>query len=112
MDPKPVKEKEHDQTIDRKTVVYDVKARTNGWGRTYNENNETDIKYTPKYPRIAPISPHILQKYSFGEGVSKSGIKTNIHKKKLQHKEQNIKFTTELAARAEILLPEDSGCVF
>jgi hypothetical protein len=50
-----------------------------------------------------------LAHHSRGEGLSGDGIKTNFHQKKLEKREANIEFSIEQAARAEILLPEESG---
>lgn len=65
----------------------------------------------PKYPGKPPIPDELLEKHSRGSEINKSGIKTSIHKKKLERKERNIKFSTEQAARTEILLTENSGLV-
>lgn len=65
----------------------------------------------PKYKGRLPIPDALLQKYDKGDGVDKSRIKTKIHKKKIERKEQNIKFASEFAARTEILLTEQPGYV-
>lgn len=56
-----------------------------------------------------PVSKEALERHSRGEGLNKQRIRTGIHKKRLEHKEKNIAFANEQAARTEVLLTEDSG---
>lgn len=58
-----------------------------------------------------PVSEEALAKHSRGEGLNKQKIRTGIHKKRLEYKEQNIAFANEQAARTEILLTESAGYV-
>ncbi|KAL1491613.1 hypothetical protein ABEB36_012185 [Hypothenemus hampei] len=50
-----------------------------------------------------------LEKHSKGEGVNLKKLKTKIHAKKFETKEKEVKFATEIAAKAEILLTEQKG---
>lgn len=43
-----------------------------------------------------------LEKHSKGEGVNLKKIETKIHKKKLEEKEKQIKFASEIAAISEV----------
>ncbi|XP_067004515.2 WD repeat-containing protein 46 [Anabrus simplex] len=61
------------------------------------------------FPGRAPVPEEKLQKHSRGVGLDEDGIKTNFFKKKLKKREKIIAFSTEQAARTEILLPEESG---
>ncbi|KAL3280378.1 hypothetical protein HHI36_017866 [Cryptolaemus montrouzieri] len=65
----------------------------------------------PKFKGRVPIPQELLNKYGKGEGVDNKSIKTKTHQKKIERKEENIKFATEQAARTEILLTEQSGCL-
>ncbi|KAK9871207.1 hypothetical protein WA026_011486 [Henosepilachna vigintioctopunctata] len=65
----------------------------------------------PKFKGRAPIPEELLEKYGKGEGLDCKEIKTKIHQKKIEKKELNIKFATEQAARTEILLTEEYGCL-
>lgn len=62
------------------------------------------------FPGPAPIAPEKLKKYKRGvpEKVY-SGVKTNHHKMVMLKKEKKISFAARTAARAEMLLPEESG---
>lgn len=99
----------------KKEVVYNVQVKPNVWGRRHADSKIKTVKKipnpNPKYPGKAPVAKELLEKHSRGNGVDKSGIKTSIHKKKQERRERNIEFSTEQAARAEILLTEDSGLV-
>lgn len=63
----------------------------------------------PMYPGRAPVDKKKLLYHSRGDGLEGSGIKTNYKKKKLQNREKKIEYSVEQAARAELLLPEESG---
>ncbi|GJQ68937.1 hypothetical protein Trydic_g6123 [Trypoxylus dichotomus] len=93
----------------KKELVYNVKIKPNVWGRKQEHQVKRIPNPNPKYPGKPPIPKELLEKYSRGDGINKSGIKTNIHKKRQENKERNIQFSTEQAARVEILLTEDSG---
>ncbi|XP_034249129.1 WD repeat-containing protein 46 [Thrips palmi] len=56
-----------------------------------------------------PVPKEKLLKYSRGDGMDGSGVKKNVLKAKLERREKAIEFSTEQAARLEILLPEDTG---
>lgn len=102
-----------DETEIGKIKTYKVKPRFKKWGRKYEDERLKSTKQTfnrrSRFPDRMPIPEEKLQKYSTGIGLDKTGVKTEIHRKRLERKEINIKFATELAARAEILLTEDSG---
>lgn len=59
-----------------------------------------------------PVPKEKLLKHSRGEGMDGSGVKVKLLKKKIEKREKMIEYSTEQAARLEILLPEDSGSVF
>ncbi|XP_076258041.1 WD repeat-containing protein 46 [Rhynchophorus ferrugineus] len=70
----------------------------------YNTNKPKDVtKKRYEMPK------ETLDKYSRGEGVNISKVHTKIHRKKIEKKEDNIKFAAELSAKTEVLLTEDSG---
>ncbi|CAH0547540.1 unnamed protein product [Brassicogethes aeneus] len=75
------------------------------------QNNPIVRKKTvnPKYRGKVPVSKELLNKYSQGKGANINGVRTIVHQKKLEKKEHDIKLATEIAARAEILLTEESG---
>ncbi|XP_050303396.1 WD repeat-containing protein 46 [Anthonomus grandis grandis] len=50
-----------------------------------------------------------LEKHSKGEGVNLKKIHTKVHQKKAEEKERDIKYATDVAATAEVLLTEESG---
>lgn len=56
-----------------------------------------------------PVPKEKLLKYSRGEGLDGKGVKKNVFKTKLERREKIIDYSTEQAARLEILLPEDQG---
>lgn len=63
----------------------------------------------PLFKGRPPIPKEHLEKHSRGKGLDEKQIRTRTHKKKLLQKEKNIQIANEIAARAEILLTEDSG---
>lgn len=72
-------------------------------------NQKGSKKSNSKYPGKPPVSKELLKKHSRGPGLNKHGVKTDIYKKKLDRKDKTIKYAHELAARTEVLLPEDTG---
>lgn len=56
-----------------------------------------------------PVSEEALARHSRGEGLNKQKIRTGVYRKRLEHKEKNIAYANEQAARTEILLTESSG---
>ncbi|XP_031849560.1 WD repeat-containing protein 46 [Nomia melanderi] len=68
-----------------------------------------------KYRKRPPIDEELLKKHSRGEGVNvqvaTSKIKSKIQKQKLERNERVIDHTIKAAARAELLLTEDYGCL-
>lgn len=97
--------------------VVDIKKKP--WGRreadkkTRNKKGSKIIRQksnpNPKFRGKWKPPPESVEKYSKGEGVNLKGVRTSIHKQKLEKKERKIKFAVEEAARTEILLPEVSG---
>lgn len=65
--------------------------------KNINEANLPDIRYSPSYPLYWPIS-NVLQ------NVEDKKLRNNIRKAELK-----IQQASELAARAEVLLPAESG---
>lgn len=88
-----------------------IHVQKNKFKSNARSSNETKKKPNPnpKYKGRIPIPDAVLKKYDKGEGVDQSSIKTKLHRNKIERKEQNIKFATELAARTEILLTEQAG---
>lgn len=75
-----------------------------------NEERKFKAKYRKsKYPGAAPINRKALERQYRGEGIARSGVKTEFFKKKLKNKEKQIKFAEIQAARTEILLKENDG---
>ncbi|XP_039281120.1 WD repeat-containing protein 46-like isoform X2 [Nilaparvata lugens] len=67
---------------------------------------KTEIIERPK------IAPEKLEVYSRGAGLSDvSGIKTKLNQQKVKNKENTVLWASELAARTEILLTEEFGCL-
>lgn len=75
---------------------------------------QSKVKYDidPNLKGKASIPKELLFKHSRGEAVNKDRVKTFIHKKKMERKERNIQVANEQAARAEVLLIEDSGFAY
>lgn len=65
-------------------------------------------QYVDKRPNIPK---NVLDKYSRGENVDESGIKTKHFKAKQQRKEVYLEYATEQAARTELLLTEQQGFI-
>jgi U3 small nucleolar RNA-associated protein 7 len=62
------------------------------------------------YPGEAPIPKEKLQKHSRGKGVNLyKGVKTPLKRLQISQKEKKFKMSAKLAARTELLLPEESG---
>ncbi|VVD02379.1 unnamed protein product [Leptidea sinapis] len=62
-----------------------------------------------KYAGKASINPEELAKHSRGEKLEGKGVTHPLHAIKLKKKENKYKFAQEQAARAEILLTENTG---
>jgi hypothetical protein len=90
-------------------VTYKRKA----WrGRNYEDDRLAGAGVQEQWNRKSkpvPVPEEKLAYHSRGEGLSADGIKTTFHQKKLKKREENIEFSIEQAARAELLLPEESG---
>ncbi|RZF45355.1 hypothetical protein LSTR_LSTR002798 [Laodelphax striatellus] len=60
----------------------------------------------------AKIAPEKLEVYSRGAGLSDvSQVRTKLNQQKVKNKENTLLWASELAARTEILLTEESGCL-
>ncbi|XP_025834816.1 WD repeat-containing protein 46 [Agrilus planipennis] len=107
------KEQRNPNKISRKNVKYSPNTKPKLWDHRTRDGGVKKIKYVPnpnpKFPGRVPIPKQKLQRHSRGEGIEKKGIRTGVHRKRFEKKEKNIKLATELAARAEILLAEDTG---
>jgi hypothetical protein len=90
-----------------------VKYKRKPWrGRNHEEDRLAAARVQPPWNRTSkrvPIPEEKLAHYSRGEGLSGDGIKTGFYQKKLKKHEADIQFSIEQAARAELLLPEESG---
>ncbi|KAG8319353.1 WD repeat-containing protein 46 [Homalodisca vitripennis] len=58
-----------------------------------------------------PVPEHVMKKFSRGEGVKGTGIKTNFEKIKVLKNEKIVTWASEQAARTTILLTENSGFI-
>lgn len=105
------KKKPHNAKI--KTYRVDLKRREFKKERSAATNRKKVVKTAnkpnPKFKGRVPIPKEKLEKHSRGDGLQLDRVKTLTHKKKLERKEKNIKFSNEEAARTEILLTEQSG---
>lgn len=92
-----------------------MKVKKRPWGRKEQDRRDRSqkikllVQKQKKLPKRPPIAPELLEKYSRGEGLNVKGVRTSVYKKKFEHREKDIKFANEFAARAEILLTEQSG---
>lgn len=109
-------EEESSETPHPKVITYNVNPKKRAWGRrqadkqTKKKKNLVQIPNpNPKFKGKVKVPKQLLKKYSRGEGINKTGIKTTIHQKKIEKKEKVIKFATIQAARAEVLLTEEDG---
>ncbi|XP_040565996.1 WD repeat-containing protein 46 [Lepeophtheirus salmonis] len=65
------------------------------------------------YPGKAPVDSERMKKHSRGEkGVSFRNIKGKFNKKEMKKKEKDLVLAQEIAARNELLLPEDENAGF
>ena len=70
-----------------------------------DDKEDTDI-----YPGKAPISADKLLKYDKGQAEDfEKGIRESLNKERIQRHEKLVEYSTQQAARAELLLPEESG---
>jgi hypothetical protein len=103
-------EKSHKE-IDALVTV--VKYKRKAWrGRGYEDDKLAQARVQAPWNRkskCVPVPEEKLAHHSRGEGLSGVGIKTDLHQKKLKKHEADIEFSIEQAARAELLLPEESG---
>lgn len=94
-------------------LVTVVKYKRKPWrGRSHEDDRLAAAKVQPPWNRKSkrvPVPEEKLAVHSRGEGLSGDGIKTNFYQKKLKKHEADIQFSIEQAARAELLLPEESG---
>jgi hypothetical protein len=94
-------------------LVTIVKYKRKPWrGRNHEDDRLAVAKVQPPWNRKSkrvPIPEEKLARHSRGEGLSGDGIKTNFYQKKQRKHEANILFSIEQSARAELLLPEESG---
>lgn len=75
------------------------------------EKNDEEAEKDP-YPGDAPIPKNRLTKHSRGKALNLyKGIKTPLKRSQALQKEKLVKLANRQAARAEILLPEESGYV-
>lgn len=56
-----------------------------------------------------PVPEELVQKFSRGEGLKGTGVKTNLEKAKLLKKEKVVVWATEQTARTSILQTEEAG---
>ncbi|XP_026757914.2 WD repeat-containing protein 46 [Galleria mellonella] len=80
--------------------------------QSFNKNYKTNRDEIKKNKKIfrgkAPINKKKLEQYSRGEGIGK-GVRHPLHAAKLKKKERKHNYAEEEAARAEILLTEETG---
>ncbi|XP_019875624.2 WD repeat-containing protein 46 [Aethina tumida] len=63
----------------------------------------------PKFKGKVPVPQELLDKYAKGDKVDISSVKTTIHQQKIERKENDLKIATEISAKTEFLLTEESG---
>uniref|UniRef100_A0A1A9WZE3 WD_REPEATS_REGION domain-containing protein n=1 Tax=Glossina brevipalpis TaxID=37001 RepID=A0A1A9WZE3_9MUSC len=68
-------------------------------------------RFRPQLDKRPKLPKEILKKYTRGEQVESSGVKTKYFKQKLQRKEIYLEYATEQAARTEIQLSEQQGFI-
>jgi hypothetical protein len=95
------------------TLVTVVKYKNKPWrGRKHEDDRlvaaRVRMPWNRKLNRV-PVPEEKLAHHRRGEGLSGDAIKTNFYQKKLKKREVDIEFSLEQAARAELLLPEESG---
>ncbi|XP_049762997.1 WD repeat-containing protein 46 [Schistocerca cancellata] len=91
--------------------IKDVKDLVNSIQKSENveQQKATGISHSQQQQGRTPIPKEKLLRYSRGSGVDKDTIKTKVWKKRISKQERKIEYATEQAARAELLLTEDSG---
>jgi hypothetical protein len=102
-----------DFNADTKQILKDATAKPLGRDvkkggpkkATFQEDDDEPVLVPP------PIDSKTLEKYSRGEGVQVHDIAHPIYRKKIKSKEKKIEFSTQEAARNEILLTEEPGFV-
>ncbi|KAG5879730.1 hypothetical protein JTB14_033332 [Gonioctena quinquepunctata] len=111
-----VQESKDQQTVPD-TVTFDISnIKKKPWGRRLEDRKDRSKIKLPQKSNPNPTfkgkvkpSKELIEKYSKGEGVNLRSIRTTFHKKKWEKKEKKIQFAIEQAAKAEILLTEDTG---
>lgn len=99
-------------------LTFDVtRVKKKPWGRRVEDRKISKDKKkvkqksnpNPKFKGKVKVPEELIEKYSKGEGVDSKGIKTSVHRKRIEKKEKNVKFAIEQAAKTEVLLTECSG---
>ncbi|XP_018569410.1 WD repeat-containing protein 46 [Anoplophora glabripennis] len=112
------KNKQSSETKCEKVISYKIdNVKKQPWGRRQADRRSNKFKKivkhkpnpTPKFKGKVKPSKELLKKYDKGKGVNLKSVKTNVHQKKIERKEKNIKFAIEKAASTEVLLTEDVG---
>lgn len=94
------------KVINVRDGVAPTKARK--WLAKQNKNVKS--KEEDPFPGDAPIPLDRLKKHSRGKAVDlHHGVKTTFKRREISKKEKKTKLAARLAARAELLLPEESG---
>lgn len=99
-------------TKNSKIIAYNVEVKPSVFGRRHADKQKVLKRINnpnPKFKGRLPIPKEVLEKYGKGKGLNRNGVRTSVHKQKLERKEKNIQFSHEQAARAETLLIEDLG---
>lgn len=107
-----MKEGEKTSNTTKNVIVHSNLKKKHFVNKPGVQNTSKSIRKPTANPKIKgrmPIPEAIRKKYDKGEALDKTAIRTKTHQKKLDKKEQNIKFTTEISARTEILLTEPAG---
>lgn len=76
----------------------------------YNKLDNNSRKST-KFPGKVPIDPRKLELHSRGERMAGTGVMHSFHREKLERREKKFNSAQTQAARAEILLAEEQGCL-
>ncbi|CAG9865230.1 unnamed protein product [Phyllotreta striolata] len=100
------------------TITYDnTDIKKKAWGRRIEDKRIKKGKKriiqipnpNPKYKGKVKPPKELIEKYSKGEGVELRNVTTSVHRKRIEKKEKNIKFSAEHAALTEVLLTEEAG---
>lgn len=77
--------------------------------RNISEDLSNDTKSNVTQSDKLNLSKSLIEKFSRGDGLKGTGIKTNLQKIRLGKSEKVVEWATEQAARTTVLQTEDAG---